>query len=95
MNMDYGDVIMHLLSQFHSVPCVVLYLMAYLFSRIVFPHRKKNKQQDEIVYKKFILATEVFEFGPLLVGKSRDRYDKRHFEVVLLRNKNKNKSSVD
>ncbi|ESO91099.1 hypothetical protein LOTGIDRAFT_122343, partial [Lottia gigantea] len=42
--------------------------------RIVFPQRKKSKKSDEIVNKKYILMTEVFEFGPLLVGKSRDRY---------------------
>ena len=42
--------------------------------RIVFPHRKKNKKADEIVHKKYILLSEMFDFGPLLVGKSRDRY---------------------
>ncbi|XP_046359897.2 hydrocephalus-inducing protein homolog isoform X3 [Haliotis rufescens] len=42
--------------------------------RIVFQHRKKNKKNDEIVIKKYVLMTEIFEFGPLLVGKSRDRY---------------------
>lgn len=39
--------------------------------RIVFPNRKKNKKSDEIVHKKYILATETFEFGPLSPGKSR------------------------
>ncbi|CAH1779299.1 unnamed protein product [Owenia fusiformis] len=42
--------------------------------RIVFPHRKKNKKSDEIVHKKYILTDETFDFGPLLVGKPRDRY---------------------
>ncbi|KAK6174452.1 hypothetical protein SNE40_017727 [Patella caerulea] len=42
--------------------------------RIVFQQRKKNKKADEIVNKKYILMTEIFEFGPLLVGKSRDKY---------------------
>lgn len=41
--------------------------------RIVFPHRKKSKKFDEIVDKKYILTTETFEFGPLLVGKPRDK----------------------
>ena len=41
--------------------------------RIVFPNRKKSKKFDEIVEKKYILTSETFEFGPLLVGKSRDR----------------------
>ncbi|KAK3085440.1 hypothetical protein FSP39_003318 [Pinctada imbricata] len=39
--------------------------------RIVFPSRKKSKKTDEIVHKKYILATETFEFGPLTPGKSR------------------------
>jgi len=43
-------------------------------SRIVFPHRKKSKKQEEIVHKKYILTSETFEFGPLLVGRNRDRY---------------------
>ncbi|XP_025115052.1 hydrocephalus-inducing protein-like isoform X4 [Pomacea canaliculata] len=42
--------------------------------RIVFPSRKKNMKPDEIVNKKYILMNETFEFGPLLVGKSRERY---------------------
>ncbi|XP_070194710.1 hydrocephalus-inducing protein homolog isoform X4 [Littorina saxatilis] len=42
--------------------------------RLVFPSRKKNRKLDEIVHKKYVLMTETFEFGPLLVGKSRERY---------------------
>lgn len=42
--------------------------------RVVFPHRKKNKRSDEIVHKKYILANETLEMGPLLVGKSREKY---------------------
>ena len=42
--------------------------------RIVFPHRKKSKKADEIVHKKYILSTETMMMGPLLAGKSRDRY---------------------
>nr|XP_006823299.1 PREDICTED: hydrocephalus-inducing protein homolog [Saccoglossus kowalevskii] len=42
--------------------------------RIVFPHRKKSRKTDEIVHKKFILNNETLEFGPLLNGKSRERY---------------------
>ena len=40
----------------------------------MFPSRKKNKKLDEIVKKKYVLMSEIFEFGPLLVGKSRERY---------------------
>ncbi|XP_078688637.1 hydrocephalus-inducing protein-like [Branchiostoma floridae x Branchiostoma belcheri] len=42
--------------------------------RVVFPHRKKSKRSDEIIHKKYVLGTEVMEFGPLLCGKTRDRY---------------------
>uniref|UniRef100_H2XZ27 Hydin adenylate kinase-like domain-containing protein n=1 Tax=Ciona intestinalis TaxID=7719 RepID=H2XZ27_CIOIN len=43
--------------------------------RIVFPHRKKTKPRpEETVAKKYILQEEVFEFGPLLCGKTRERY---------------------
>ena len=42
--------------------------------RIVFPTRQKSKKTDDIISKKYILSSETFEFGPLLVGKTRDRY---------------------
>lgn len=42
--------------------------------RVVFPHRKKYRKPEEIVHKKYILSSETFEFGPLLCGKTRDRY---------------------
>ena len=45
----------------------------FCLHRIVFPSRKKNRKLDEIVHKKYILMNEMFEFGPLLVGKSRER----------------------
>ena len=42
--------------------------------RVVFAHRKKTQLPDEIISKKYVMAADVFEFGPLLVGKSRDKY---------------------
>jgi len=69
---------------------------------MVFPHRKKNLQVDEIVQKKYIHATDIFEFGPLLAGKSRDKsvfaclkyfnpliselFFVLHFRLALIRN---------
>ncbi|XP_064641495.1 hydrocephalus-inducing protein-like isoform X2 [Lineus longissimus] len=47
--------------------------------RIVFPHRKKNKRSDDIVIKKYILTTESYEFGPLLVGKTREKFKEGKF----------------
>lgn len=41
--------------------------------RIVFPSRKKNKEANEIIHKKYLLADELFEFGPLLVGNNKER----------------------
>ena len=49
------------------------FIIIFCFTRIVFPHRKKSKKLDEIVHKKYILTSETFEFGPLLVGRNRDR----------------------
>jgi hydrocephalus-inducing protein len=41
--------------------------------RIVFNSRKKNKKFEEIVSKKYILSTEVYEFGPLHCEKVLER----------------------
>lgn len=47
-------------------------MIVYIFlNRIVFPSRKKTKKATEIVHKKYILATETFEFGPLLNSRPR------------------------
>ena len=42
--------------------------------RVVFKQRKKSKAADEIVHKKYILSSDVYEFGPLLVGTSREKF---------------------
>ncbi|XP_056680687.1 hydrocephalus-inducing protein homolog isoform X2 [Monodelphis domestica] len=42
--------------------------------RVVFPHRKKDWKPDETVFKKYVINQDTFHFGPLLCGKSRDRY---------------------
>ncbi|XP_054856814.1 hydrocephalus-inducing protein homolog [Eublepharis macularius] len=58
--------------------------------RIVFPHRKKSAKPDEIVFKKYIMSLGVFHFGPLLCGKSRDKYkanrSPNHFENITILN---------
>lgn len=41
--------------------------------RIVFPNKKKSREPNEIVSKKFILLEETFDFGPLLYGNNRER----------------------
>ena len=43
--------------------------------RVVFPHRRKAKvTSEDIVSKKYLIQEEVFEFGPLLCGKTRERH---------------------
>ncbi|XP_056381388.1 hydrocephalus-inducing protein homolog isoform X2 [Hyla sarda] len=42
--------------------------------KVVFPNRKKEIQNNEIIHKKFILSSSTFDFGPLLCGKSREKY---------------------
>ncbi|XP_039769505.1 hydrocephalus-inducing protein homolog isoform X2 [Ornithorhynchus anatinus] len=42
--------------------------------KVVFPHRKKEIKPDEIVFKKYIMSLGMLQFGPLLCGKSRDKY---------------------
>ncbi|KAM7059176.1 hydrocephalus-inducing protein homolog [Molossus nigricans] len=42
--------------------------------KVVFPQRKMDIKPDEIIFKKYIVSMEMFSFGPLLCGKSRDKY---------------------
>ncbi|XP_070253950.1 hydrocephalus-inducing protein homolog isoform X4 [Myotis yumanensis] len=42
--------------------------------KVVFPQRKMDMKADEIIFKKYIISTDTFYFGPLLCGKSRDKY---------------------
>ncbi|CAM5150043.1 unnamed protein product [Eretmochelys imbricata] len=42
--------------------------------RVVFPHRRKSAKPDDILFKQYVMSSGVFHFGPLLCGKSRDRY---------------------
>ncbi|XP_013359426.1 PREDICTED: hydrocephalus-inducing protein homolog isoform X2 [Chinchilla lanigera] len=42
--------------------------------KVVFPRRKHNMKANEVIFKKYVMSTERFYFGPLLCGKSRDRY---------------------
>ncbi|KFQ76081.1 Hydrocephalus-inducing protein, partial [Phaethon lepturus] len=47
--------------------------------RLVFPHWRKSKGADDIIFKQYVMDTGVFHFGPLLCGKSRDRYKALHY----------------
>ncbi|XP_021264314.1 hydrocephalus-inducing protein homolog isoform X3 [Numida meleagris] len=42
--------------------------------RVVFPHRRKSKADNDVIFKQYVMSTGVFHFGPLLCGKSRDWY---------------------
>ncbi|XP_068693384.1 hydrocephalus-inducing protein homolog [Montipora foliosa] len=58
--------------------------------RVVFPHRRKCRKPEEIVHKKYVLSNETFEFGPLLCGKTRDRYKEgkypENMEIIVICN---------
>ncbi|NXS73554.1 HYDIN protein, partial [Pandion haliaetus] len=47
--------------------------------RLVFPHRRKSKGDDDIIFKQYVMNTGVFHFGPLLCGKSREWYKALHY----------------
>ncbi|XP_030099412.1 hydrocephalus-inducing protein isoform X1 [Mus musculus] len=42
--------------------------------KVVFSQRKKDMKLKEVVVKKYVVSMEKFYFGPLLCGKSRDKY---------------------
>ncbi|ERE78885.1 hydrocephalus-inducing protein [Cricetulus griseus] len=42
--------------------------------KVVFPQRKKYMKSNEVIFKKYIMSVDKFYFGPLLCGKSRDKY---------------------
>ncbi|XP_061217731.1 hydrocephalus-inducing protein homolog isoform X3 [Neopsephotus bourkii] len=42
--------------------------------RVVFPHQRKSKTDDDIILKQYVMDTGVFHFGPLWCGKSREWY---------------------
>ncbi|MEE6500185.1 hypothetical protein FKM82_003696, partial [Ascaphus truei] len=47
--------------------------------KVVFPHRKEEAKPDEIIQKKFLLSSRTFDFGPLLCGKTREKYKAGQF----------------
>ncbi|XP_053255366.1 hydrocephalus-inducing protein homolog [Podarcis raffonei] len=57
---------------------------------IVFPHRVKSVKADDIISKKYIMNLGVFHFGPLLCGKSREKYKAlrypNHYEKLTILN---------
>ena len=50
--------------------CVYL----YVHCRVIFPHCKKSKKEEEIVHKRYIMSKNEYMFGPLHCGKNRERY---------------------
>ncbi|CAI5655386.1 unnamed protein product [Oreochromis niloticus] len=45
----------------------------------VFPHSKKVTQTKELLPKTYVIKPGYFEFGPLLCGKTRDRYKENRY----------------
>ncbi|XP_077975805.1 hydrocephalus-inducing protein homolog isoform X2 [Styela clava] len=59
--------------------------------RIVFPHRRKTRARpDEPAVKKYVISDEAFEYGPLLCGKTRERYKEARYpenmEKIFIQN---------
>ncbi|XP_021112384.1 hydrocephalus-inducing protein homolog isoform X3 [Heterocephalus glaber] len=42
--------------------------------KVVFPQWKQDMKVNEVIFKKYVMSTKRFYFGPLLCGKSRDKY---------------------
>ncbi|XP_032984537.1 hydrocephalus-inducing protein homolog [Rhinolophus ferrumequinum] len=42
--------------------------------KVVFSQRKMDMKINEVIFKKYVMSMERFYFGPLLCGKSRDKY---------------------
>ncbi|KAK2085416.1 hypothetical protein P7K49_036716 [Saguinus oedipus] len=42
--------------------------------KVVFPQRKMDMKTNEVIFKKYVMSVETYYFGPLLCGKSRDKY---------------------
>ena len=66
--------------------------------KVVFPHRKKYKKSDEIFHKVFNLSNQIFEFGPLLAGKNRERYREGRYpenmEILCMSNTSPMKAEI-
>ena len=55
-----------------SFDFLIKIIYIYVF-RVVFSNRKKSREKNEVVHKKYILTEDLFDFGPLLVGNNKDR----------------------
>jgi hypothetical protein len=51
------------------LPVVIHDTIISLFFSTIFPNRQKTRKPNEIVHKKYILSTEQYDFGPLVIGK--------------------------
>ncbi|NXH84440.1 HYDIN protein, partial [Edolisoma coerulescens] len=64
------------IKRLYELPCsgTGLYPSISQNPRLVFPQWRETMKEDEIIFKKYIESTKQFHFGPLLCGKSRERY---------------------
>ncbi|KAJ7406687.1 hypothetical protein WISP_132183 [Willisornis vidua] len=60
----------------YQLPCsgAGLYPSISQNPQLVFPHCRKSKEEDDIIFKEYVMSTKQFHFGPLLCGKSREWY---------------------
>eukprot|EP00063_Salmo_salar_P029727 XP_014004562.1 PREDICTED: hydrocephalus-inducing protein homolog isoform X1 [Salmo salar] len=63
--------------------------------KMVFSHSKRVLQSDEVLQKTYIIRSGLYEFGPLLCGKTRDRYKERKYPENMERLVIHNNSPLD
>ena len=61
-----------LLALYGVVECLCL---PFSPGRVIFPTRRKEVTDEEIVHKTFIISSGSFAFGPLHCGRPRERLD--------------------
>ncbi|XP_043935458.1 hydrocephalus-inducing protein homolog [Protopterus annectens] len=63
--------------------------------KVVFRQRLKVETPDAILHKKYVMSKGMFEFGPLLCGKSRERYKEGKYPENMEKLQIVNKSPMD
>ncbi|XP_028813720.1 hydrocephalus-inducing protein homolog [Denticeps clupeoides] len=63
--------------------------------KTVFAHSKKALQSNESLQKTYIIPSDTYQFGPILYGKTRDRYKEGNFPENMERLVIQNDSPLD
>lgn len=73
----------------NSCLSVLLLILMYIFCvcvcyRIVFAHCKKVMQKENGLQKTYIIRSDLYDFGPVLCGKTKERYFRFLFFFLFL-----------